>query len=410
MCNARNHPPGCNCGWGQGWQSGGYGSSGGRSSFSWTELNASRVPFSSSYSSAPVPVISTPLKNANIHPNVFSGSWVAPNSTCPVCGQNVYFYKSEHGGQVYFDELGPPWPKHVCTNNMENRKTAYSGENRWDRRGWQSLQNFTVTITGRDEGFLVRVQGEDASKNKKYFVCRIADDVQFDIFRFLPDKEVTTLSILAHNKLGEFLIYDGFAPSGNFFNLKIKDFSDIVRAEEKSFNSYGFSEFFKEWCSEKPWSPILNLKINLISGVLYKINAHTDDGDIVFQVRMDEFYFVRYARFQIFGVSSAIVSLVVEKLGGDNDCYILEGAASVGKSFPPGKKLEIKEIISKSQQKSASINHASIVSIENIEINFLDEIRDIDLEINALLLKIAILSQEKNKWMEKFVDQGSLLD
>lgn len=85
---------------------------------------------------------------------------------------------------------------------------------------------------------------------------------------------------------------------------------------------------------------------------------------------MDEFYFVRYARFQIFGVSSAIVSLVVEKLGGDNDCYILEGAASVGKSFPPGKKLEIKEIISKSQQKSASINHASIVSIEILKLIF----------------------------------------
>lgn len=26
MCNAHNHPPGCNCGWGQGWYSGSYGS------------------------------------------------------------------------------------------------------------------------------------------------------------------------------------------------------------------------------------------------------------------------------------------------------------------------------------------------------------------------------------------------
>ena len=121
---------------------------------------------------------------------------------------------------------------------------------------------------------------------------------------------------------------------------------------------------------EAPWSPILSLKIDSISGTLYKINAHTEEGDVVFQVRMDEFYLIRHARFQIFGVSSAIVSLVVEKSGEGNDCYILEGAASIGKSFPPGKKLEIKEVFSKSQEKSAPINHDPIASNENIEINF----------------------------------------
>lgn len=408
MCNARNHPPGCNCGWGQGWQSGGYGSSGGRSSFFWEELNASRATSSSSYSSAPAPVVSTSHKNTNT--NVLGGPWVAPNSTCPVCGQCVYFYKLENGGQVYFDELGPPWPKHVCTDNVEHRKTAYSGGSRWDKQGWQALQNFTTTITGRNEGFLVRVQGEDASQNKRYFVCRIADDVEFDVCRFLPGKDVTTLSILAHNKLGEFFIYDGFARSGNFHDLKIKEFSEIIYAEEKSVNNHDSSEFFKEWNSQKPWSPILNWKIDLISGNLYKINAHTEEGDVVFQVRMDEFYLVRYARFQVFGVSSAIVSLMVENSGNENDCYILEGAASIGKSFPPGKKLQIKEVFSKPQKNSVSINHDPIESDKNIKIKFLDEIRDIDLEINVLLLKISILSQEKTKLMEKFVDQEPLLD
>ena len=43
-----------------------------------------------------------------------SHSLLAPNSRCPVCGALTYFYANEHGSKVYFDELGPPWPKHPC--------------------------------------------------------------------------------------------------------------------------------------------------------------------------------------------------------------------------------------------------------------------------------------------------------
>lgn len=43
--------------------------------------------------------------------------WARPNATCPVCGAFVYFYANELGSRVYFDEIGPPWPKHPCTDN-----------------------------------------------------------------------------------------------------------------------------------------------------------------------------------------------------------------------------------------------------------------------------------------------------
>lgn len=39
---------------------------------------------------------------------------LAPNARCPVCGALVYFYANEHGSKVWFDEVGPPWPKHPC--------------------------------------------------------------------------------------------------------------------------------------------------------------------------------------------------------------------------------------------------------------------------------------------------------
>jgi hypothetical protein len=436
MCNARNHPPGCNCGWGGGWHSGGYGSSGGHSSFSFRELNASKMLSSISYSSTPAPVASTPRKNMNT--NVLSGPWTEPNASCPVCGQGVYFCQTENGGRVYFDELGPPWPKHVCTDNVENRTAAYSGGNRWDRQGWQSLQNFNVTITGRNEGFLVRVHGEDEHRKERKFFAQIADDVQFDIFRFLPS-EVTTLSepmgarwenfqyypvseaksttvvgdylsILAHNKRGEFLVYEGFAGPGKIYDLRIKDFSESIDSENGSIYSEYLSEFFKDWNSQKPWSAISNLKINSVSGNLYKISGNTNAGDVVFQIRMDEFYLVRYARFEIFGVNSAVVSLVVEKSEDSDNFYILEGSASLGKSFPPGKKLEIKEVLSKNKKDSTPTHLDSIAVHENIQVDILDRVKSIDLEINELLAKIATLNQEKTKLIEKLVSQNSVLD
>ena len=51
-----------------------------------------------------------------------SARLVRPNAKCPVCGAPVYFYQNEFGSRVFFDELGPPWPKHPCTDNAEYSK------------------------------------------------------------------------------------------------------------------------------------------------------------------------------------------------------------------------------------------------------------------------------------------------
>jgi len=45
-----------------------------------------------------------------------SGCFVNPNARCPVCNAGVFFYANEHGSRVFFDHLGPPWPKHPCTD------------------------------------------------------------------------------------------------------------------------------------------------------------------------------------------------------------------------------------------------------------------------------------------------------
>lgn len=48
-----------------------------------------------------------------------SSCFVTPNATCPVCKASVYFYSNASGSRVFFDELGPPWPKHPCTDRPQ---------------------------------------------------------------------------------------------------------------------------------------------------------------------------------------------------------------------------------------------------------------------------------------------------
>jgi len=101
MCNAWNHPPGCDCGWG------GEGHLGRR------------------------PVFVNPIRSiVPRHLSRFESSYesyVNPNAKCPVCGENVFFYQSSEGGRVFFDELGPPWPKHPCTDSTAVRGSAAVG-------------------------------------------------------------------------------------------------------------------------------------------------------------------------------------------------------------------------------------------------------------------------------------------
>jgi hypothetical protein len=93
MCNAWNHSNDCACGWG------GLGHKGGRGDNS-SFINIIKPKFKS-YSE-------------------LLASCTIPNAKCPVCGMSVFFYTSPHNGRVFFDELGPPWPKHPCTSN-DNR-------------------------------------------------------------------------------------------------------------------------------------------------------------------------------------------------------------------------------------------------------------------------------------------------
>lgn len=99
-CNAWNHPLDCNCGWGG--DTGGGGHSG---------VYGKRIADGRIWSG---------------HGLTYE-SFTIPNASCPVCGDPVFFYQSPHGGRVFFDELGPPWQKHPCTDNSASRTARRSG-------------------------------------------------------------------------------------------------------------------------------------------------------------------------------------------------------------------------------------------------------------------------------------------
>jgi len=101
-CNGNNHSPTCECGWGGVW----YGNApygGDARYFRCNDEQDSSLPRAVSIDK--LVGVASP-RNLTI-----------PNAKCPVCGCRVFFYQNEYGSRVFFDDLGPPWPKHPCTDN-----------------------------------------------------------------------------------------------------------------------------------------------------------------------------------------------------------------------------------------------------------------------------------------------------
>lgn len=99
-------------------------------------------------------------------------SFTNPNATCPVCGAEVYYYEHPNGARVYFDELGPPWLKHPCTDSpsfkIPRKKKAQPTKSAltWQDSKWSPLIiDKTVLI---EEGRGVRVQASSSTMTVRF--------------------------------------------------------------------------------------------------------------------------------------------------------------------------------------------------------------------------------------------------
>lgn len=102
-CNAHNHPRNCDCGWGGMWHG----------NVNVRPKAVSKRASLQSFESA------RDLRDG--HHKSILGSITIPNAKCPVCLISVFYYQNAFGSRVFFDSLGPPWPKHHCTDNARWR-------------------------------------------------------------------------------------------------------------------------------------------------------------------------------------------------------------------------------------------------------------------------------------------------
>ena len=121
-CNGNNHRPGCNCRWGG-------------------VFHGLGLHLGSGYWSK-------------------SESYTTPNAPCKTCGKRVFFYRSPHGGSVYFESLGPPWPKHPCMGSRD--KIGKHGSTNtikttpfWKKEGWHPLSLESVRDHRSNESVIV---------------------------------------------------------------------------------------------------------------------------------------------------------------------------------------------------------------------------------------------------------------
>lgn len=89
-------------------------------------------------------------------------SYLTPNAKCPVCRKDVFFFQSEHGGRVFFDAVGWPWPKHPCTDRLakEPQKPVYSASSprAYAATDWTRNYTFFSLVTLSREGEVLRLR------------------------------------------------------------------------------------------------------------------------------------------------------------------------------------------------------------------------------------------------------------
>ena len=188
MCNANNHPPGCSCGWGGVW----YGA--GHDDAAWL-FNRSPPP--------------RKLGRQKGTFGALSSSATVPNSRCPVCDAAVFYYESPNGGRVFFDALGPPWPKHPCTDNGVAEKSIKTFNKAWHVNDWLPLIEASIEqAIGQTDVYSLNGM-RDGRKFRFYF--KSLEIVMAEIIRVKPlDKGTFLVSILDfHAPRGEWAIWTG---------------------------------------------------------------------------------------------------------------------------------------------------------------------------------------------------------
>lgn len=96
--------------------------------------------------------------------------------TCSACGNAVFLYQSKHGGRALFDELGPPWPKHPCSDgaravrlpaSVASDQSLPTRPYSWQQAGWLPMTDLIVDFAGLNH---VRLHGKHNSQSLTLYI------------------------------------------------------------------------------------------------------------------------------------------------------------------------------------------------------------------------------------------------
>ncbi len=91
-----------------------------------------------------------------------SKAFTIPNANCPKCGASVYYYEHPNGARVFFDSLGPPWPKHPCTVSMTSLQSKKNTKPILENGGWKPLLIKNIVSSDVQEGYTVLAEADDS--------------------------------------------------------------------------------------------------------------------------------------------------------------------------------------------------------------------------------------------------------
>lgn len=154
--------------------------------------------------------IATTFKHELIHSYSY---YVNPHARCPVCARPVFYYENNNGSRVYFDSLGPPWPKHLCTDNKfkaNNSEFSKKGEEKYKKYevtigNWNSFPIYSITLLDEYRSLYYSINGYFMNKyfsiiitpskkiklnNKSPFFIRKIDSNVYEISTIIEMEEI----------------------------------------------------------------------------------------------------------------------------------------------------------------------------------------------------------------------------
>lgn len=92
-----------------------------------------------------------------------SKAFTIPNAICPKCGASVYYYEHPNGARVFFDSLGPPWPKHPCTTTLTVSRSKNNKKQMLENVGWKPLLIKNIVSSDTHGGYIVQAEAISVS-------------------------------------------------------------------------------------------------------------------------------------------------------------------------------------------------------------------------------------------------------